>query len=108
MPVLVTQDIPFNLATVMAVTTQMDIRHDPPGGLLLHLITETSEGVRVVDLWQSSEQYQGFRDIRLAAAMGKVMADHGVVAPSKLPQPTITPAHDVIHGPQLIPSEMAG
>ncbi|HEY5185078.1 MAG TPA: hypothetical protein VIM19_09315 [Actinomycetes bacterium] len=64
----------------------------------MHVITETSEGVRVVDVWESAQHYEEFRDARLAPALGQVMADHGIVAPDKLPKPTITPAHDLVRG----------
>jgi hypothetical protein len=101
MAVLLTQDIPLSREALEAVTTEMGVRLKPPDGLIVHLMTEIPEGVHVVDVWESTEQYEQFR---LTPAIGKVMADRGIVAPDKLPKPVITAAHDLVRGRQLTPA----
>jgi hypothetical protein len=107
MSVLLTQDIPLSREALEAVTTEMGVRLKPPDGLIVHLLTETPEGVHVMDLWESTEQYEQFRDARLNPAIGKVMADRGIVAPDKLPKPVITAAHDLVRGRQLTPAGLS-
>lgn len=102
MSVLLTHDIPVNREAMEAVTRALGVRQNPPDGLIVHVITETSEGVRVVEVWESAQHYEEFRDTRLAPVLGQVMADHGIVAPDKLPKPTITPAHDLVRGRQVV------
>ena len=55
------------------VTEEMRVDQDPPDGILFHTHFEQDgqDGrVRVVDVWESQEAYERFRDTRLIPAMG--------------------------------------
>ena len=44
---------------------------DPaPAGLILHVAGPTDEGVRTIDVWETEEAWQRFRDERLAPVIG--------------------------------------
>jgi hypothetical protein len=44
---------------------------DPaPAGLILHVAGPTDEGVRTIDVWETEEAWQRFRDERLAPSIG--------------------------------------
>jgi len=44
---------------------------DPvPGGLILHVAGPTDEGVRTIEVWETEEAWQCFRDERLRTAPG--------------------------------------
>lgn len=98
MAILLTQDLPVGREDLEAVSTEMGVRDNPPDGLILHTFTLTSEGVHVVDVWESSAHYDRFRDERLMPAMGKVMAQRGVPLDGPPPTPTLVDAFDVITG----------
>lgn len=53
-----------------AVRAEVDWVSNPPPGALLHVAT-FGETFRVVDLWESSDQFQAFVDSRLGAATAK-------------------------------------
>jgi hypothetical protein len=71
------------------VTRQMGVQSDPPEGLIVH--THFAEGgrVRVIDVWDSSEKFESFRDGRLMPTMQKVAADSGRDM-TRAPQPETT------------------
>jgi hypothetical protein len=98
MPVLLTFDIPVSREVVKAVGDEMRVHDDPPDGLIAHVLTETPDGCHVVDIWDSGEHFQRFRDARLLPAMGKVMAAQGIAAPDGPLEPEITPAYDLVRG----------
>jgi hypothetical protein len=97
MTVLLTMDIPAGKADLEAVSAEMGVHQNPPDGLILHLFTETPQGTHVVDVWESAEHFERFRDGQLMPAMGKVMSERGI-AMEAAPEPTFTEAHDVIRG----------
>jgi hypothetical protein len=98
MTVLLTLDLPFAADVVEAVTTEMGVRENPPDGLIVHINIETPEGVRVMDVWETAEHFERFRDDRLMPAFGKILADRGIDAGGPPPQPTVTEARDLVRG----------
>jgi hypothetical protein len=98
MPVLMTLDLPVSPDDLEAVTAEMGVRNDPPDGLIVHLLTEAGGGCHVVDVWESTEQFERFRDARLLPAMSKVAGERNLSLPQDLPPPTMTPARDVVRG----------
>ena len=65
-----------------------------PAGLILHVAGPTDEGFRIIDVWESEEAWQDFRDLRLAPAIA------ALGGPSR-PAPTfrdLHPAHVLIGG----------
>jgi hypothetical protein len=51
----------------------------PPGGVF-HWVTETDDGFRVVDVWETREQFEAFAD----AQIGPYSEEVGIPAPPKL------------------------
>ena len=98
MAVLMTMDISVSRTDLEAVSNDMGVREDPPDGLIVHVMTETADGVHVVDIWESTEQFQKFTDDRLMSSMQKVLAERGVAMDGPLPQPTFDEVFDVVRG----------
>jgi hypothetical protein len=87
------------------VNAQMGVREDPAAGLIVHVVTEIPAGCHLGDVWESTEQYEEFRDSRLGRALGKVMAERGQASPDGgIPDPVITPVLDLVHGRWRLPS----
>jgi hypothetical protein len=56
------------------VNERLNADADPPPGLLVHTAGFTGTGVfRIADVWESEEDWQRFRDGRLAEALKPVM-----------------------------------
>ena len=98
MAVLLTQDLPVGREDVEAVSAEMDVKDNPPDGLILHTFTETPQGVQVVDVWESAAHYDRFREERLMPAMAKVMAERGVAVDGPPPEGRFADAFDLIIG----------
>jgi hypothetical protein len=98
MAVLMTMDISIGRKHLEAVSTAMGVQDDPPDGLIVHVLTETSDGVHVVDIWQSQADFQKFNDERLLPTMQKVLSERGVSLDGPLPEPTFDEAYDVVRG----------
>jgi quinol monooxygenase YgiN len=71
------------------VTRQMGVLSDPPEGLIVHTHFEQGGSIRVIDVWDSAEAFDAFRDGRLMPTMEKVAADAGMDL-SQAPQPETT------------------
>lgn len=62
-----------------AVSAKLDIEGDPPSGMLVHTaIDEGDAGMRIVDVWESQQAFETFRDERLLAAIQAVVAEKGI------------------------------
>ncbi len=59
-----------------------------PGGLF-HWVTETDDGIRVVDVWESAETFQSFAD----AQIGPYSQEVGITSP---PTTTIHEVHNYL------------
>ena len=74
-----------------AVMEALDLDQNPPQGVLLHVASFTGDGLRVVDVWESSDEFDRFNASRLAAAVKhasidsepvvEVLAVHNIFAP---------------------------
>jgi hypothetical protein len=99
MTVLVTADLPVSRADVEAVGKDMgDVYENPPDGLIVHIATETADGVHIVDVWQSAEHQQRFMAERLGASIAKVMQERGIPMDGPPPPFVTTEAFDLIRG----------
>jgi hypothetical protein len=98
MTVVLTQDIPVPREDLEAVSQAMGVRENPPDGLIVHVMTETAQGVHVVDIWDSQEQFQKFLDERLMPTMQKVLSERGVAMDGPPPEPTFDEAFDLVRG----------
>jgi hypothetical protein len=77
----------------------MGVRDDVPDGLLVHVAFDLPDGgVRIVDLWESQEHFETFRENRLNPTLGKVMADRGVELDGPPPEPQYSEVFDLVQG----------
>ena len=57
------------------VNEKIDPEGNPPEGLIIHVGSVTDSGVRVIDVWESEQTFNDFRESRLGPAVGEVMGD---------------------------------
>jgi len=98
MAILMTMDLAVSRADLEAVSDSMGVRDDPPAGLIVHVLTDTSDGVHVVDVWESQAQFQQFTEVRLMPAMQRVLTERGVSMDGPLPEPAFAEAFDLVRG----------
>jgi hypothetical protein len=57
-----------------SVAERLNVKDDPPPGLIVHTAGFTGRGVfRIADVWESEADWQRFRDGRLAEALKPLM-----------------------------------
>lgn len=71
---------------VMKLMSLDDGTRPSPPGALFHWAAETDDGVRVVDVWESQEQFDAFAQ----AEIGPYSQQVGIPAP---PETTVYPVH---------------
>ena len=49
-----------------------ELGSDKPEGLIVHAAGESGSGVRIIDVWESKQQFERFQSERLGPAMRKV------------------------------------
>jgi hypothetical protein len=96
MTVLMTMDLPVQRADLEAVSSAMGVRENPPAGLIVHVMTETANGVHVVDVWESQADFDRFSNSQLMPTMQKVMAERHISMDGPPPEPTFEEAFDVV------------
>lgn len=96
MTVLMTMDLPMQRADLEAVSSAMGVRENPPAGLIVHVMTETANGVHVVDVWESQADFDRFSNSQLMPTMQKVMAERHISMDGPPPEPTFEEAFDVV------------
>ena len=77
-----------------AVNERLFAQGDPPREQQLHTAGFDERGLRVVDVWDSIEAHDRFRDERLVPAIAEVTQEKGI-EPSGPPQTTVYEAHFV-------------
>lgn len=77
------------------VITKMGFEHHGKGppGAVFHWVTKTDDGLKVVDVWESPEQFQAFADSQI----GPFSAEVGLGEP----EITMHPVHNYLVGPDL-------
>jgi hypothetical protein len=78
------RDVPIDEAQYAEVRSI--IGQETPKGLVAHLVVRRTEGLRYIDVWDSEEDWQHFRDERVAPAVRAMLAAHGTTPPN-LPLP---------------------
>ena len=76
-----------SLETIEAVTEEMNVRNDPPPGLIIHGVVEIGGTITVVDMWESRADFDKFNETRLGPAFEKVATGQGIDL-SAAPQPS--------------------
>jgi hypothetical protein len=101
MTVLMQQTMPegTTLEFLDEVTREMGVETDPPDGLVVHTHFEEGGRVRVVDVWDSPEAFEAFRDGTLMPAMQKVASDRGMdMTQAPPPEVTMTAVAGLVRG----------
>ncbi|HWL34594.1 MAG TPA: hypothetical protein VNQ77_00235 [Frankiaceae bacterium] len=70
-----------------AVMDLLDLDDNPPSGLVVHTASQTADGVRVLDVWETQADLDTFFETRL----GKAIAEVGM----EPPPPDITETFNV-------------
>ena len=98
MAVLVMFDSPARRTDAEAITDSMNVRDDPPNGLIFHVITEVPQGVRVYDVWESEADFQQFARGRLLPAGRAYSLERGLPMDAPMPPLTVIEAFDLVRG----------
>jgi hypothetical protein len=98
MAVILQQTMPEGVGMDMLdeVTEEMKADENLPEGLLVHVHFEQDGQARVVDVWETQEAYETFRESRLMPAMMQVAQRRGMAEPPQQPETSITPVHRVV------------
>lgn len=80
MAVLLEQVMPegVDVAMLDEVSTEMGVDTNPPEGLIVHVHFMENGRTRVVDVWESAEDLETFRQNRLMPAIQKVAESRGI------------------------------
>jgi hypothetical protein len=98
MVVLMTMDVPVSREDAEAVSAVMGAPDGPPKGLIAHVMTKTPDGVHVVDIWESQEDFQKFSDEQFLPTMQRVLNERGISLDGPPPEPTFEEAFDLVRG----------
>ena len=80
------QDVPANEEMYRQIRDRLGAER--PDGLVAHVALRREQGLRYVDVWDSREQWERFREERLEPAVGGVLASYGL--PHDHSQVTVT------------------
>jgi hypothetical protein len=81
MAVVMIQEQPemFRTETYDEVNSRLDLKNQPPEGLIAHTLGQGEDGVwRVVDIWESREAHDRFSEERLMPTIRDVLSEQGV------------------------------
>jgi hypothetical protein len=95
MVVLMIQDFAGgNREIAEAVSSDMDVRENPPAGLIAHVLTDIPTGIRAVDIWESEADFQTFAKERLMPSAQKVSQERGIPTDG-ISDPTFVEVYDL-------------
>lgn len=77
------QNVPITMEIYRQIKTELGT--EVPGGLIVHVVSQTEPGLRYLDVWESKEAWERFRDTRLHPAVGRVFARIGFQPPAGEP-----------------------
>jgi hypothetical protein len=76
MPVVYIQDnTTIDEETYNKVNDAMGVHDNPPQGLIIHTASKADSGLTFVDVWESQEALDRFRDERLMPAVREVVGE---------------------------------
>ena len=94
MVVLMTQDVTGGTRKIVeAISSDPDVRENPLAGLVAHVITDISGGIRAVDIWESEADFQTFANERLMPSVQRVSQERGI-STDGISDPTVVKAYD--------------
>lgn len=99
MAVIVIQTLPDGVPIAMldAVTKKMDVKANPPSGLIVHTHYQDDGRARVMDVWESEQAFRAFQEERLIPAMQQVASENGMELGGQ-PEHRVVELHDVVRG----------
>ena len=97
MAILMQMDLPVSREDVEAFSAAMRTHEDPPTGLIAHAVTRTTNGIHVVDIWDSREAFEKFNADRLTPAMQQAITERNITLEGP-PEQTFDEAFDVVRG----------
>ena len=77
------QDVPITPEVYRQLMAE--IGDERPQGLVVHVVARTETGLRYLDVWESKEAWERFRDARVHPALDKVFKRIGFQPPSAEP-----------------------
>ena len=98
MTVLVEMDMPMPRELIEALGDKMGLRAHAPEGLVSHVLSETGDGCHVMDVWDSPETFERFRDSQLVPQMMAFLQERGMQPPEQLPDAKYTTVYDLVRG----------
>ena len=80
MAILMRQTMPDGITAEMLdeVSEDMGVHSNPPEGMIVHVHFMEDGRAQVVDVWESAEHLEQFRQNRLMPSIMKVTSAHGV------------------------------
>ena len=99
MAVIMIQTLPDGIPIAMldAVTAKMDVKANPPDGLIVHTHYEDEGRVRVMDVWESEQAFRTFQEERLMPAMQQVASENGMDFGGQ-PENRVVEVHGFVRG----------
>jgi hypothetical protein len=99
MAVLMEQVMPEGVTTKILdeVSEEMGVEQNKPDGLVVHVHFTEDGRTRVVDVWESAEQLEKFRQERLLPAIQKVTERNGLSMDAP-PQTSVTEVAGIVRG----------
>ena len=76
------------------VERRLDLDNNSPDGLIIHTAARVGDEIRVIDVWESAEQFETFNNERLMGTATEVMGEPPADAPPPSP-PEVTELHNV-------------
>jgi len=70
------QDVPANEEMYREIRARVGEQRPP--GLVAHVAARRDQGLRYVDVWETKEQWERFREERLEPAVDAVLASYGL------------------------------
>lgn len=58
-----------------------EIGGPPPAGLVVQLVVKSGRGLRHIQVWDSKEQWEQFRDDKVRPAVNRILAAVGIPEP---------------------------
>ena len=81
------------------VTQLMGVETSPPSGLVVHTHFVRDGHVEVIDVWDSEEAYDAFRDHTLMPAMQKTASVHGMdMSQTPAPETVVSTVSGLVRG----------
>jgi hypothetical protein len=86
-----------DIAMLDEVTKEMGVENDRPAGLIVHVHFMENGRARVVDVWESQEQFESFAQQRLQPAIQKVAERRGISLESQ-PETSLSEVASMVRG----------